>query len=161
MVLLYFYGVTVWGNASNILLAPIHILQKKFVRMATYNDGDPGQSGPLIHSPPLFSMLNLLTIFDIFKLQVGKIVYESLNCIGPMHNILTYTPASETHNHETRYAAHGRFYIHTVRTQRFGIKNLQNEGRRIWTSLPINIKSCRTKNSFLKNLKDFLISSYI
>ena len=35
------YGIVVWGNASKTLLAPIHILHKNFVRMATYNDGYP------------------------------------------------------------------------------------------------------------------------
>ena len=29
------YGITIWGSASNILLIPLHILQKKFVRLAT------------------------------------------------------------------------------------------------------------------------------
>jgi len=125
----FLYGASVWSNTSITLLTPIHILQKKFVRMATYNDGFQGQSGPLIHSPPLFSMFNLLTVVDIFKLQVGKIVYESVNCIGPMINILVYTPASEIHNHETSYASHRRFFIHTMRTHRFGFKNPQNEGR--------------------------------
>ena len=30
------YGISVWGNASKTLITPIHILQKKFVRLATY-----------------------------------------------------------------------------------------------------------------------------
>ena len=32
------YGIVVWGNAGKTLLTPLHVMQKKFVRMATYND---------------------------------------------------------------------------------------------------------------------------
>ena len=77
------YGITIWGNASLNLITPIHILQKKFVRLATFNDSYSEQHGPLVHTPPLFYELKLLTIFDVFKLQAGKFVYESINGIGP------------------------------------------------------------------------------
>ena len=51
---LLLYGVSVWGNAYKILLEPIYIMQKTFVRMATYNDSYPATPGPLVHTPPLF-----------------------------------------------------------------------------------------------------------
>ena len=84
------YGVVVWGNASNVLLKPIHILQKTFVRMATNNDTYFTIHRGLAHTPPLFNQLNLLTIYDIFKLQVAKLVYESVNDIGPTKKIIEY-----------------------------------------------------------------------
>ena len=59
------YGITIWGSASNTLLISLHILQKKFVRLATFNDTYPVY--PLTHTPPLFHKLNLLTIFDTYK----------------------------------------------------------------------------------------------
>ena len=48
------YGIVIWGDTSRTLLEPIHILQKKFVRLATYNDGYPNIPGPLSHPPPPF-----------------------------------------------------------------------------------------------------------
>ena len=80
----------IWGNPSLTLLNPIHILQKKFVRMATYKDGYPLIPGPLSHTPPLFHKLRLLNIFDIFKLQLGKLVFESTNGIGPSNNVIKF-----------------------------------------------------------------------
>ena len=44
--------ISVWGNACNTLLEPIHIMQKTFVRMATYNDRYPATPGPLAHTAP-------------------------------------------------------------------------------------------------------------
>ena len=77
--------------------------------MATYNDGYPIVPGPLIHTPPLFHKLKLLTIFEIFKLRLGIFVYESINGIGPTNNVIKYTKASETHSYNTRYANDGNF----------------------------------------------------
>ena len=43
--------------------------------MATFNDTYIAVPGPLTHTP-LFLKLKLLTIFDIYKLQLGKLVYD-------------------------------------------------------------------------------------
>ena len=48
----------------------------------------PLNSGPLEHTPPLFYKLNLLNIFDIYKFQLGKLVFDSLNNIGPSEESL-------------------------------------------------------------------------
>ena len=154
------YGITVWGSASTTLLNSIHRLQKKFVRMATLNDIYPTVPGPLPHSPPLFSDLNILTIFDIYKLQLGKLVYESLNDIGPARSLVKFTRASEIHEYETRHANHGNFYINCVRTTRYGLKNLQVEGGKLWSTLPENIQMSISKKSFVKSLKKILLNSY-
>ena len=76
---------------------------------------------PLTHTPPLFHKLNLLTIFDIYKLQVGKLVYDSMNNIGPTKSIIQFTRATEVHTHSTRYASLGNFFNSWVRITRFWI----------------------------------------
>ena len=154
------YGITTWGHASKTLLSPLHILQKKFVRMATFNDTYPLIPGPLTHTPPLFYKLNLLTIFDIYNLQLGKLVYDSLNNIGPTRSIIQFIRASELHDHETRYANQGNLFSSWVRTTRFGLKNLQVEGGHLWATLPNNIKESQSKNIFVRHLKCKLIRSY-
>ena len=68
--------------------------------MATFNNAYPIVPGPLFHTPPLFYKLNLLTIFDIYNLQLGKLVYETLNDIGPA--VIKFQMVSEIHNHSTR-----------------------------------------------------------
>ena len=84
------------------------MLQKKFVQLATFNDLYPPIPGTLVHTPPLFHKLNLLNIFDIYKLQVGKLVYDSLNNIGPVQGIISFMRASESHSHVTRFSTGGR-----------------------------------------------------
>ena len=112
------YGIVVWGNASKTFLEPIHKMQKKIVRMITYNDNFPIIPGPLAHTPPLFHKLKILKIYDIFKLQVGKFVFESLNNIGPAQSLVKFVRAAEVHDHNTRYADGGGFYFVSIRTKK-------------------------------------------
>ena len=88
------YGIHLWGSASKNLLTPILALQNKFVRLATFMDFFPLIPGPLEHTPPLFYKLNLLNIFDIYKFQLGKLVFDSLNNIGPIQGIHNFTRTS-------------------------------------------------------------------
>ena len=105
------YGITVWGTACNTYITPIHILQKTFVRLVTNKDNYPNVPGPLAHTPPLFHKLGILIIFDIYKLQDGKLVYESLNSIGPSKLTIKFTRVSEMHNYNTRSLRRVTFII--------------------------------------------------
>ena len=93
------YDIPLWGSASKNLLTPILVLQKKFVRLATFMDFFPLIAGTLEHTPPLFYKLILLNIFDIYQFQLGKLVFDSLNNIGTIQGILNFTRASEIHSH--------------------------------------------------------------
>ena len=125
------YGITIWGSTSNTLLNPLYILQKKFVRIATFNDTISTDHGPLSHTPPLFYQLKILNLFDIYKLQVGKLVYESLNCIGPTPALIKFTRVSEVHLHITRYSSQGNYYNTFARTTRYSLGSLRIEGGKI------------------------------
>ena len=151
----------IWGNTSLTLLNPIHIPQKKFVRMATYKDGYPLKPGPLSHTPPLFHKLKLRNIFDIFKLQLGKLVFESVNGIGPSNNVIKFNRVSETHCHNTRYTDQGNLYINSVRTTRFGLKGLQVEGAKLWAAISPDIKNSQTKKSFISRFKKYMFELYV
>ena len=155
------YGILIWGNACKTRLIPIHILQKKFVRMATLNDGYPAVPGPLVHTPPLFYNLRLLTVYEIFKLQLGKLIYESINNLGPTKNIISFNNVAEIHYHDTRHASRDNLYTNNVRTTRYGLKGLQNEAKELWATLPIEIKDSNNVMSFKTGLKKHMIEAYV
>ena len=155
------YGITIWGSASKTPLNPLHILQKKIVRLATFNDAYPAIPGPLIHTPPLFYKFKLLSIFDVYKLQLGSFVFESLNNDGPTRLVIKFTKASDTHDHATRFVTQGNLSRNWARTTQFGLKSLKVEGERFWATLPINIKDSPSKKIFVRRLKCKLISCYL
>ena len=74
--MLYIY---IWGGTSDNNLRPLHVLQKRAVRLITNNDSI-NPDGSRIHSSPLFY---ILTIYDIFKLQLGIFVFKCLNHYNP------------------------------------------------------------------------------
>ena len=153
------YGITIWGNANNTLIRPLHILQKKIVRMITNNDTFPDVPGPLAHSPPLFQQLKIVTIYDIFKIQVAKFVFESINDLGPAQSVIKYNLASDIHHHGTRYKERGNFHKNYSRTVKYGSKAIKNRGIVIWDSLPA--RECRSKKSLITNYKKLLLEEYI
>ena len=155
------YGILIWGNVNFTLLEPLHILQKKIVRLITFNDNFPIIPGPLVHTLPLFYNLNMLKIYDIYKLQVGNFVYESINNIGHSQSVINYTTASDVHDHNTRFANLGYLFVNYVRTNRYGLKALKYEGVKLWATIPTNVKQCRSKTSFKINYKKDLINMYL
>ena len=134
-------------------LTPILVLQKTFVRLATFMDFFPLIPGPLEHT--------LINIFDIYKFQLGKLVFDSLNNIGPIQGILNFTRASEIHSHSTRFSMRGNLHVNSVRTSRFGLRSLNIEGGHLWATLPTHLKECSTKQAFNKHFKANLISIYM
>ena len=95
------YGIEVWGSACQTTMTPIISLQKRAVRMITFNDRIPEVPGPLCPFDPLFSVLELLKIYDIFNLQVAKFVYLCLRHETPsiFHDWFTLT--SSIHRYAT------------------------------------------------------------
>ena len=95
------YGIEVWGSACQTTMTPIISLQKRAVRMMTFNDRIPEVPGPLCPFDPLFSVLELLKIYDIFNLQVAKFVYLCLRHETPsiFHDWFTLT--SSIHRYAT------------------------------------------------------------
>ena len=128
--------------------------------MITYNDNFPIIPGPLVHTPPLFHKLNMLKIYDIYTLQVGNFVFESVNNIGHSQSVINFIRASEIHAHNTRFANSGNLIVNYARTNRYGLKALKFEGAKVWATIPVKVKESRSKKLFKANYKKILIDSY-
>ena len=127
--------------------------------MKTYND-QYNELHQLPHSNPLFSSEKILKIYDIYKLQLGKFVFESINNIGPnqFHNI--FNRVTTIHQHNTRYDSSGNFFVGHAHTSQYGLKNIKNSGTRLWSSLPSPVKNSPSRNTFVIRLKTHLLLQY-
>ena len=63
------YCNLIWADKNNCNLVTVHRKQKRIIRLCT-------NANYLEHSPPLFALLDTLTVFDLHKLSVGKFVYK-------------------------------------------------------------------------------------
>ena len=79
------YAIEAWGSAFKTELNKILILQKRALRLMTYNDRRPTIHGPLISSDPIFIKMETLKISDIYKYQVSKFIFKCNNKMAPIN----------------------------------------------------------------------------
>ena len=96
------YGIQAWGFGFQTDLNKLIILQKKIVRMMTFNDISLGIRGPLPHSAPIFKELSFLRINDILKTQVTCIIYDTLQGLSTIQFKPWFKFCIDVHDHATR-----------------------------------------------------------
>ena len=120
-----------WGSAAETVLKPLHIFQKKAARLIT-------KQNYKAHANPLFKKLKISTIFDIHKLEIAKYMYKTIH-----HHAGTtpssFTPLTSLHNYSTRNSK-TNFFIKRSNTE-LGKQCKQVIGARVWSEVPLNIKS--------------------
>ena len=145
------YATPLWGNACDTTINPILILQKKAVKAITFND-------TRTHSSPLFKLLNILTIHDIYKVETLKFVHDCLNKQNAcqFHNYFTYP----VNNYYTISSSQCKLFIPMVRTLTYGLKSLKYNGAVLWNDLPLKVRLVTSRKSFAKTLKNTFTSLY-
>ena len=161
------YAIEAWGSASKTEMDKILILQKRAMRLMTYNDTYPTVCGPLVSSDPIFAKLETLKVMDIYKYQVSKFTYKSINKMAPDNFHNWFVINHERHGYSTRSNINisdgtkiKNLFIPSVRTTNYGLKQLKSTGPRIWNALPLNLKNISSLHVFLKKLKLHYISEY-
>ena len=89
------YGFLAWGFCYYRL----EKIQNRIIRVMSRSK----YNAP---TKPIFKAFDLLTINDLFSLNYLRFLYNCKNKNLPMHFCeLSYTPRSDIHDHDTRYAA--------------------------------------------------------
>lgn len=141
------YGLLLWGGTFKTHLKPIAINQRKCLRAITH-------SNYYSDTRPIFSKIKQLPLNELYKLHLGKFMYQYYRQDLPpkLNNIFTLN--NEVHNYNTRHAVDPHISANrTVRTTH----SLVLQGPNLWYSLPSSIKESRTPKSFVTNLKRFLL----
>ena len=68
------YAIEVWGSADTTHMNRIIMLQKRVVRIMSYLDKRQPAFPPV---DPLFLILGVLKVHDLFKLKIAKFIYNS------------------------------------------------------------------------------------
>ena len=150
------YGICVWGNASEKLLQPIFMLQKKVIRMisnADYQD----------NTGPLFVKLSILKLEDIFKQQVGSLMWDCENNKLPSCLSFFFKKVKGVHNYSTRCATSNKLCTdNRYNTTTHGSTMFKNYGSKLWNSI-CDLKFYEaniSKSTFRKKYKNYLIDFY-
>ena len=161
------YAIEVWGSTFKTEIDKILTLQKRAMRILTFNDQFPVNPGPLCPSNPLFLKLRTMKIDEIFKYQTCKFIFKSLNEMAPVNFSRWFNYSKNVHTYKTKLnynindkTSNNYLIKYSARTINYGYKQIKVNGPRIWNELPSNIVNQKTLYTFLKQLKLHLLSKY-
>jgi hypothetical protein len=125
------------------LLDRVLKVQKKYCRILTF-------SGFVAHSAPLFSELNILTVYNIYKYQLGNYMYKILKNHLPSLDHHSFMFNSQIHDHDTRQ----KDDLHTEFCRTKGRQNtIIYQGCKLWNDLSDELKSASSYNIFKKRFR--------
>ena len=87
------YGIILWGSAKDTHVSKLIITQKKIT-------GAPNDA----HSEPLFKLLNILKLIDLYKLYISKYMFSFINNLLPCPILKLFTLTQDTHDHGTQHS---------------------------------------------------------
>jgi len=132
------YGIIFWGNSTNS--KDVFIIQKRCVKQMT-------NSGYLDTCKPLFKKLKLLTITDVYIMELCLLVRTSPNIFPLKHQL---------HKHKTRYTQN--LLIPKAHKTIFQ-KGPYYMAIKVYKNLPETIKREKNFNKFKNKIKSFLLDS--
>jgi len=140
------YGIILWGTSMRKNLQPLNIIQKKAIRTLSGREYNA-------HTPPLFEMLNILTIEKVYNLNTLKFMFNYHHNTLPEGLKNIFTNNTSIHSHNTRRSNNP--HIQSRRTALAG-KSLLHTAPRMWNQLQNDITNIQTLKSFCNRVKKLL-----
>ena len=160
------YGIPIWGNADEVHISPLYILQKKAIRLIVNKDKSiqtlfklPGEQESHWYvdtfvkpsSSPLFTELGILKLYDVFKVSTLLFVYESVNELNPTQFHSYFNFPYLTRNTATNRCSN--LEVPPARTTTYGLKSIKFTGTKLWNELGQEERTVVSKNVFKINMK--------
>ena len=139
------YCSIVWASKYPSHLQPILRFQKKALRIMT-------QSPPRAHTYPLFSTLNILNIFNIYKHQVSCFVFLHMQKRLPIPLLSFFKLNSDCHQYFTRKK--DNLYLHT---HKYSFP-LRVQGSPIWNDIPLSLCNSLNRSNYKRKIRDYFQS---
>ena len=147
------YSILAWGTVHKTRIKKIQVKQNHIVRLIFYAKtfGRETES-----AKPLLNLLDILTVDNIYRLEVLKFSHLWHNDLLPeiFHDIFQYP--RNMHRYNTRYTAKQNFYKYKVRTNT-GKQSVSFMAIDIWKDIPSSLKDLRVF-AFPKQIKRYLLS---
>ena len=127
-------------------------IQKKFCHLITF-------SNYIATSRPLFQLLSILSVYDMYKYQLLIHIYRSTNSLTKNNYSLPYY-ISNSFIHQ--YCTRQQYNLHVPKCQTFlRQRTIVFQSPKLWNSLPLELRTSHSLNSFKRSLKSFLLLNYM
>ena len=144
------YGVLIWGNTCKSYLDKLVKLQKWAIRTVSC-------SHYRSHTGPIFAKFNMLTVTDMYTLELGTFMYKYTVNELPSSFKDYFKKRSDIHNYSTR---HSNNFNLTKNKRIFSDHSVRTSGPHLWNSLENSYKISNSVKHFRNKFKQKLISSY-
>ena len=145
------YCNLVWGNACETALKPLETLQNRIVKIMTFA---PFASHNVTN---IYDDLELLNLKQIHKMIKAKFVYKHKRGMLPSNFDNYLTSIENIHGRCLRSSSSGNYRQVWGRTI-MGSKLIQNEGAKLWNSIPANIRNVESLKKFSQIYKIHLLN---
>ena len=146
------YAIVAWGSTYKSHISKLQTMQNNIARIIFFATmyGKNTQS-----ALPLLNLLDILTINNVYELQVLKFVHNWHKQKLPLIFKKSFQYVKEIHSYNTRHASKNNLYKTHFRTN-VGKQSVSCMAVNIWTKLPSEFKNVNTK-IFNKKVKQFLL----
>ena len=144
------YGILTWGNTCKSYLDKLVKLQKWALRTIT-------NSHYRSHTGPLFAECNILTVTDMYNLELGVFMYRFSIGDLPVAFKNYFSKRSDIHDYPTR---HGNDLNLTNNKKLFSDHTIRTRGPILWNLLPTTVKDSKSAKHFRTHFKAKLIQTY-
>ena len=159
LILLYYslihphllYALPLWGSTFPTYLSKLQRLQNKALRIIS-------NSNQLTSATPLFHILEILKITDLYQFEISKLMYLHSKKSLPHCFLDLFIPTLTIHSRATRSQAQNNLYppkYSTVRCQR----SIKFQGVKIWNAISADIRNL-SFNRFKTSLKQQILNTY-
>ena len=121
------YGIVAWGQAAQVHVNKLLILQKRALRLMYFKSN-------IAHAIPLFISSRFLPLNMLYYKAVSTLMYNVSNNSSPCKITELFTYSKEIHTHNIRFGVLDNFHI---KPSRINIKNVSfaRLGAMIWNSI--------------------------
>ena len=144
------YNILVWGNTYYSYIDKIFKLQKWAVRSIT-------NSHYRSHSAPLFKELNILNVYDAYKLEIDTFMFRYSSNNLPDGFKCFFSKNSDLHEYYTR---NGNDFTLTRNKKVFSDQSIKTSGPILWKSIDHKIRNSKSIKHFRTQLKCHLLLNY-
>ena len=129
------YGLVAWGQAANVHLNKVVILQKGVLRLMYFSDYTS-------HSAPPFACLGILPIQMLYFQLAASLLHDIKNHCAPPNMSQLFTRSEQVHSYSTRFSVAGSFYVKQARTNH-QLLSFSRVSAKIWNGIPPELRKLR------------------
>jgi len=139
------YAITSWGSSSFSTLNTLNIIHNKLLRIMRFSKFNSNIC-------KLYKDTQILTIDQIFKLEISKLMYKIKFRLVPKQFTEHFTKIEDIHSYHTRQQSSIEYAIPRTRLK-IAQKSFTYIGIRIWSSIDLTICSIPNYHLFVTKLQ--------